>query len=107
MRVETPPGYPPEAASQLQKRAAELERVLLRRLGYSVPERLRTSPLVTQEKDLKIGKGPLSSRATYEIIDKIYADDDLTKDQERRCSPLYGCTLQPASWPNGSSVGWN
>jgi hypothetical protein len=84
IRVETPVGYPPEAASKLQKEAGVLRRELLKRLGYTVPERMRTSSLVSLAEDLKVGEGPLHSRGIYDIMDKVYEDGDLSEDQQRR-----------------------
>ena len=84
IRVETPIGYPPEAARQLQKEAERLARELLRRLGYRVPERLRTSSLVSQGDRLQVGEEQLPSGALYDIVENLYPDGDLAKDQERR-----------------------
>jgi len=82
MRVETPPRYPPQAAAKLEKQAKQLEKELFRRLGYSVPERLRSSPLVAMADKLRVGK-KLKLGEAYQVIDDIYGDD-MTSDQRRR-----------------------
>lgn len=82
--VETPVGFPPEAASKLQKEASRLGRELARSLGYRVPKRLRTSKLVCMSEVLEADKGPLPKGAIYDIVDKVYSDGDLSKDQQRR-----------------------
>ena len=84
MRVEVPPDYPPEAASQLQKEASRLGRQLRRRLDYPTRERLRTSPLVSMVEELKMDTRPLPRRESYEIIDAVYKDEDSARDQERQ-----------------------
>ena len=82
--VETPVGYPPEAASQLQKEASRLARELARRMGHPIPQRLRASKLVAMSEVLEAEKGPLPRGRIYDIVDKIYPDGDLSKDQRRR-----------------------
>jgi len=82
--VEIPVGYPPEAASQLQKEASRLAHELARHMGHRIPKRLRTSKLVTMSKVLEAEKGPLPRGKLYDIVDKIYPDGDLSKDQQRR-----------------------
>lgn len=84
MTIETPPGYPPEAARELAKKACESERELRRRLGYPARERLRTSPLVSMAEELRVAEGPLPSEASYDIMDKLYQNGDLGRDKERR-----------------------
>jgi hypothetical protein len=83
IRVETPPGYPPEGARELHKKASRLEQELRKRLGYSVSKRLRSSSLVSIAEKLKLSNGKLSSGETYELIDRIYADQQWEKDQKR------------------------
>ena len=85
IRVETPLEYPPELARELQKRASQVERELLRRLGYPARQRLRTSPLVGLAQDLKVGK-PLTAVDGYDIQDKLYGEDDRGHDQNNRKS---------------------
>jgi hypothetical protein len=84
IRVETPTGYPPEAACQLQKEANKLARKLSEHMGHRVPKRLRSSKLVTMAEVLEVKEGPLPRGKIYDIIDKIYPDGDLSKDQQRR-----------------------
>ncbi|MFC1874088.1 hypothetical protein ACFLYX_02165 [Chloroflexota bacterium] len=84
IRVETPMGYPPEAAGQLQKEANQLARRLAESMGFRLPKRLRTSKLVTMSEVLEVEKGPLPRGAIYDIVDKVYPDGDLSKDQQRR-----------------------
>jgi hypothetical protein len=84
IRLETPMGYPPEAAGQLQKKASKLARLLAEHIGYRVPKRLRSSKLVTMAEVLEVEKWPLPRGAAYEIVDKMYPDGDLSMDQHRR-----------------------
>ncbi len=84
INVEVPVVYPQEAASQLQKEASRLARELARRMGHRIPKRLRTSKLVTMSEVLEVEKGPLPRGKLYDIVDKIYPDGDLSKDQQRR-----------------------
>jgi len=84
VRVETPPGYPPEAASRLHKQATWASRELQKRLGYPTKQRLRASPLTSKTDELRMGKRPLTLGESYDIIDETYEDDDMGKDQERR-----------------------
>jgi len=82
MRVETPVGYPPEAARRLQKAANELGKEILIALGYSIPKRLRISKLVAMADRLKVAN-TLASGEAYDIVDDIFGED-LTDDQKRR-----------------------
>ena len=70
MRVETPLGYPPQAAENLERQAKRLEKELLRCLGYSVAERLRSSPLVAMADKLRVAKS-LAHNEAYDVIDDI------------------------------------
>lgn len=81
-RVETPPVYPPQASANLEKRVKQLEKELFRRLGYSIPKRLRTSPLVALADKLRVAE-TLANGEAYDIVDDIYGED-LTDDQKRR-----------------------
>ena len=84
MRVETPVGYPPQAAKSLQKAANDLGKDILRALGYSIPKRLRTSKLVAMADKLRVAH-TLASGEAYDIVDEIYGED-LTDDQNKRKS---------------------
>jgi hypothetical protein len=85
MRIEAPVGYPPQAAKKLHKDASQLEKDILIALGYSIPKRLRTSPLVAMADNLRVAKGQLAPNEAYDIIDKIYGtDDSMENDQKRR-----------------------
>ena len=86
VRIETPVGYPPDAARKLQRKASFLARELLVRLGYRVPKRLRTSSLTSLASRLEIGKTHLQRRHVYDIVDKVYGEGDLSDDQRRRGS---------------------
>lgn len=83
LRVETPVGYPPEAAAQLQREASQLVKELARQMGYNIPKRLRTSKLVSMTEDLKIRKRRFPRGGSYDIIDRSYPDD-LAEDPKRR-----------------------
>ncbi len=87
LRIETPIGYPPEAARRLQKRANNATRALLRRLGYPIPERLRNSPLVSNAKVYKLKQKKLPTGGIYHIMEKTAPEssqDSLDNDQKRR-----------------------
>jgi hypothetical protein len=84
MRVETPTGYPPEAANHLQKEAGRLAKELLMRLGYSIPQRLRTSSMVSMADKLRVADEHLAYGDVYPIMDKVYRDQDITRDRQRR-----------------------
>ena len=57
---------------------------LARLMGHRIPKRLRPSKLVTMSEVLEANKGPLPRGRIYDIVDKIYPDGDLSKDQQRR-----------------------
>ena len=82
-RMAIPVRYPPEAARNLQRRAIRIQRKLLIRLGYSVPQRIRTSSLVTQVSKLKVNKSSLPQRGIYEIVVKLYKEGDIAQDEIR------------------------
>jgi len=84
LRVETPPGYPPEAAQKLQKKGDRLTKELLRRLGYSIRQRLRDSPLVEMADNLRVADGQLARNEAYDIIDDIYGPAGSMKDDKKR-----------------------
>ena len=81
--VEIPPGYPPEAAAELGRQAAQAERELARQLGYEMPQRMRSSPLTARAVELKVGQA-LSSGDIYEIADENNGEEDLSDDQKER-----------------------
>jgi hypothetical protein len=83
VRVETPVLYPPEGAAKLHKKAGQHAKEILKRLGYSIPQRLRASNLISQAPDLKVEEANLPSGGIYDIMDHVYGDD-ITQDQERR-----------------------
>jgi len=85
IRVETPIMYPPEAANNLQKEAGQLFKELLRRLGYSFPQRLRNSRLVAMADQLRVADSQLRPGEIYDIIDATYGEEDWSsKDRQRR-----------------------
>ena len=84
LRVETPVGYPPEAAAQFQREASQIVKQLARQMGYHIPKRLRSSKLISMTEDLKIKKQRLPRGGSYDIIDTIFRDGDLQDDQKRR-----------------------
>jgi hypothetical protein len=71
VRVETPIGFPPEAAQELHKTASRAYREILRNLGYRVPQRLRSSPLVEDASKLRVGKRHLAKRELYCIVAEV------------------------------------
>lgn len=84
IRVEVPPGYPPEGASKLQQKAALLEKELRKCLGYPAPRRLRGSRLVAMAAELRVAEPQLPRRALYEIIAETYEYGDVSEDERRR-----------------------
>ncbi|MFC1930172.1 hypothetical protein ACFLW6_04895, partial [Chloroflexota bacterium] len=85
MRVEAPPLFPPEARAQLEKQAVELERELLRDLGYTnVPRRLRSSPLVKKAGVLKTSTDRLPPRGLYAVATAIYGDENTTVEEDEQ-----------------------
>lgn len=84
MRVEKPTGYPPQAATKLQKDAGELAKQLLRRLGYSIPQRLRISRLVSLAGKYRLAQRRLPKRALYEIVAETYEFGYMNEDERRR-----------------------
>lgn len=84
MRVETPIGYPPQAGRQLHKAASRIERELLTALGYSIPQRLRTSRLVSKADDLRIAENRLPRRGLYEIVADTFDEGSVSEDERRR-----------------------
>ena len=82
--IELPPGYPPEAAAEMARNAAQVERKLARRLGYNVPQRVRNSPLTTKASKLRVGEESLDRGDIYDIVDDIYGEQDMAEDQKLR-----------------------
>ncbi len=85
MRVETPLLFPPEARAQLEKEATELERELLRGLGYkNVPGRLRSSPLLKKAGELKASTYRLPSRGLYQIAAENYGGEFTSVEEDEQ-----------------------
>ncbi len=84
IRVVIPIGYPPEARDQLNKQTDHRYRELLRRLGYSIPRRLRGSPLVSMAGVLKVADARLPKRGLYEMVAGMYEEGTVEEDEERR-----------------------
>lgn len=85
MRVETPLRFPPEAKTQLEKQATELERELLRDLGYTnIPRRLRSSPLVKKAGELKASTDRLPRRGIYQIAAENYGDGFTSAEEDKQ-----------------------
>lgn len=82
--IELPSGYPPEAAAEMARNAAQVERELARRLGYNVPQRVRNSPLTSKASKLRVGEESLDRGDIYDIVDDIYGEQDLANDQKLR-----------------------
>lgn len=74
VRVETPPLYPPEAAADLHRQAQQEARELLRRLGYRVPKRQRSSALPAEASKLRIKKGKLARREAGDIALDVFGE---------------------------------
>jgi hypothetical protein len=84
IELRFPPNYPPEAAQNLSREACEIGRELLRRLGYHIPQRLRATKLLAQANTLKVGRFPLCSGETYNVIDELWPEGKLERDQQHR-----------------------
>jgi len=85
MRVETPTLFPPEARTELENEAANLERKLLRDLGYiNVPRRLRSSPLVKKASQLRASTDRLPRRGLYKIAPETSGDDFATVEEDKQ-----------------------
>jgi hypothetical protein len=84
MRVETPVGYPPEAARKLYKATSQLENDIMIALGYPIPKRLRISRLVSKADDLKIAENRLPRRGLYEIVADTFDEASSSEDERRR-----------------------
>jgi hypothetical protein len=83
-RVETPIGYPPQAAAKLHQTVSRLEKDILMALGYSFAKRLRTSRLVFKASKLRIDQDRLPSRGLYEIVENMYKEGTQDEDEKRR-----------------------
>lgn len=85
IKVETPIGYPSEAARTLQKEAGQVGKELLKCLGYEIPQRLRSSKLVSMAEQLRVTTMPLRKNEAYDISDDIYNNEvGGIEDQKRR-----------------------
>lgn len=84
MRVTTPVNYPPHSARHLHDVANKMGKDLLRALGYSTPNRLRTSRLVSKADKLRISEERLPARGLFEIVADTYKMDDAQEDERRR-----------------------
>jgi hypothetical protein len=84
MRIETPVGYPPQAAQELHQAAGQLAKDILIALGYSIPKRLRISRLVSKADDLRISQNRLPERGLYEIVADTFDEGSISEDEQRR-----------------------
>lgn len=84
MNVETPAGYPPEAGAELQNVAANCGRDLGRRLGYKLPQRMRSSRWASKARELRVSEEALPPGAVYKIADAIFGEQGLEDDQALR-----------------------
>lgn len=84
MRIETPVGYPPQAAKKLHQAAGQLSKDILVALGYSTPKRLRISRLVAKADDLRISQNRLPKRGLYEIVADMFDEGSTSEDKQRR-----------------------
>lgn len=84
VELEFPPIFPPEARQQIVKDTDDIKRELLKRLGYRVPKRLRTTNLISKASSLRLNKSRLAKRELYEIVAETseYATDE--EDEQRR-----------------------
>ena len=53
-------------------------------MGYRMPTPACTYKLVVMSEVLEVEKGPPPRGKICDIVDKIYPDGDLSKDQQRR-----------------------
>ena len=85
MSVQIPPGYyPPEAAAELGRQATQQGKELATQLGYSIPQRIRNSPLVSQADEFQVSKDTLASGAVYDIVDAVYGEQDFADSSKLR-----------------------
>lgn len=84
MRIETPVGYPPQAAKKLNQAAGRLAKDILIALGYSTPKRLRISSLVSKADNLRISQNRLPKRGLYEIVADTFDEGSISEDEQRR-----------------------
>lgn len=84
IELRFPPNYPPEAAQNLSRKACEIGRELLRLLSYHVPQRSRSTKLLAKADILRVSRIPLCSGDIYNVIDEMWPDGDLERDQQRR-----------------------
>ena len=82
--VEVPMNYPPEAAADAARQAANLQRKMARRLGYDVPHRMRQSSLTSKASILRAGEANLEPGAIYDMVDEIYGEQPPAEDQRLR-----------------------
>ncbi|AKG53313.1 hypothetical protein DGWBC_0635 [Dehalogenimonas sp. WBC-2] len=82
--IGIPSGFPPEAAINLLKKALRVQNELLKRIGYPVKKRIRSSPFIRQAGKLKVGR-PIERNEIYKIADAIYGVDETGQhDRQRR-----------------------
>ncbi len=61
-----------------------MARELLRHLGYQIPQRLRSSPLVLTADELRVADTRLPKLILYEMVTEMWKEDTVTEDQSRR-----------------------
>jgi len=85
LRVETPPLFPPEAASEFARIAQHACRDVLRLLGYPAPERLRRSNVsAATGGKLHLDRARLRSRESGDIAEDVYGEGAALDPQLRR-----------------------
>jgi len=90
VELEFPPIFPPEARQQIAKDTDDIKRELLKRLGYRVPKRLRTTTLISKASRLRLNKSRLAKRELYEIVAETskYATEEEDKRRRKTSSSL-------------------
>ena len=83
VELEFPPIFPPEARQQIAKDTDDIKRELLKRLGYRVPKRLRTTTLISKASSLRLNKSRLAKRELYEIVAETSRYGTEEKDEQR------------------------
>lgn len=82
IRVETPVMFPPELAAAVHRQAQQDGRELLRRLGYRIPERLRSAPSVLDASKLRLGD-ELQRREVGDIAEDMFGEGAATDPKLR------------------------
>ncbi len=79
-----PMTYPPEAAVEVGRQAANMQREIARRSGYDVPHRMRPSSLASKASKLRFDVPKVERGEIYDIADDLYGEQPTAEDQKLR-----------------------